>query len=219
MWAVQLTRRPGTYRGLSPARSMEILERACWQQRVHSHRGTNGQGRCSVHTKELRRMVRKSQLLAVRRRPCHALSIKRLSCFPKTPQCRGDRSCDIPPSVGSRYSFLLGPVSVFIGICVLCLGDGCLRCAQQNVFESSISLARKPSLHRASAAVSSFQANARVTPQRCFRAKALRGINVRVKRDAPYPTHAWQRLEPPNGFFLLGHANQSGSQALFLRSE
>ena len=52
-----ITRRLGTYRGLSHARSMEILERACWQQRVHSRRGTNGQGRCLVHIKELRCMV------------------------------------------------------------------------------------------------------------------------------------------------------------------
>ena len=135
-WAVQLTRRPGTYRELSPARFREILERACLQQRVHSRRGTNGQGRYSVHTKELRRMVRKSRLLAVRRRHCHALGIKRLSCFPKAPQRSGYRTRDISPSVGSGYSFLLGPVSIFMGIWVFSLGDGRLCAAPSRTFLS-----------------------------------------------------------------------------------
>ena len=146
----------------------------------------------------------------------HTLRIIRLSSFPKAPQRRGNRTRDIPPGVGNSYSFLLGPMVILVGKGVLVLVDGRLRCTEQNVFESSVPLARKAGTDGASAAVTSLQANARVTPQCRLRGKPLRRVDVGVECYTSYPAHARQCFKSPDRFLILRQADQSLSSEIFL---
>ena len=132
-------------------------------QRVHSHRGTGSTRLPFSAPQGTPPLGSGSRPFDARRVPGrHTLRIIRLSSFPKAPQRRGYRTRDVPPGVGNRYLFLLGPMVILVGKGVVVLVDGRLRCTEQNVLESSVPLARNPGPQGASAAVTSLQANARV---------------------------------------------------------
>ena len=98
-------------------------------RRVHSHPGTDSTGLPFSASRGTPPHGSGSRLFDARRMPGrHTLRIIRLSSFPKAPQRRGNRTRDISPGVGNRYSFLLGPMMVLVREGVLVLLDGRLSC-------------------------------------------------------------------------------------------
>ena len=98
-------------------------------RRVHSHRGTDSTGLPVSASLGTPPHGSGSRLLDARRMPGrHMLRIIRLSSFPNAPQRGGNRTRDVSPGVGNRYSFLLGSMMVLVRKGVLVLIDDCLRC-------------------------------------------------------------------------------------------